>query len=47
MLYRHRRLRAACWRSLVAGLLGRQIGDRASQAVTILCMTVAAICGSA
>ena len=33
--------------SLVAGLLGRQIGDRASQAVTILCMIVAAVCGSA
>ena len=32
--------------SLVAGLLGRQIGDRASQAVTILCMMVAAICGT-
>ncbi len=32
--------------SLVAGLLGRQIGDRASQAVTILCMIVAAICGA-
>ena len=31
--------------SLIAGLLGRQIGDRASQAVTILCMCVAAICG--
>ncbi|GAC1340222.1 MAG: NADH-quinone oxidoreductase subunit L [Acetobacteraceae bacterium] len=33
--------------SLVAGLLGRQIGDRASQAVTIICMIVAAICGTA
>ena len=33
--------------SLVAGLLGRQIGDKASQAVTILCMVVAAFCGSA
>ena len=33
--------------SLVAGLLGRQIGDRASQAVTIICMVVAAICGTA
>ena len=32
--------------SLVAGLLGRQIGDRASQAVTIICMIVAAICGT-
>ena len=31
--------------SLVAGLLGRVIGDRASQAVTILCMLVAAACG--
>ena len=31
--------------ALVAGLLGRAIGDRASQAVTILCMIVAAICG--
>ena len=33
--------------SLVAGLLGRQIGDRASQAVTIICMVIAAICGTA
>ena len=33
--------------ALVAGLLGRQIGDRASQAVTILCMIVAACCGAA
>ncbi len=33
--------------ALVAGLLGRQIGDRASQAVTILCMVVAACCGTA
>ena len=32
--------------SVIAGLLGRQIGDKASQAVTILCMVVAAICGS-
>lgn len=32
--------------SLVAGLLGHRIGDRASQAVTILCMVVAAICGT-
>ena len=32
--------------SLVAGLLGRQLGDRASQAVTILCMVVAALCGT-
>ena len=31
--------------SLIAGLLGRQIGDRASQAVTITCMCVAAFCG--
>ena len=33
--------------ALVAGLFGRQIGDRASQAVTILCMSVATICGAA
>jgi NADH-quinone oxidoreductase subunit L len=32
--------------SLVALLLGRQIGDRAAQAVTILCMVLATICGS-
>ena len=32
--------------SLVAGLLGRAIGDRASQAVSILCMLVAAACGA-
>ena len=32
--------------SIVAGLLGRQIGDRASQAVTIICMIVAAVCGT-
>ena len=31
--------------SLVALLFGRQIGDRAAQAVTILCMILAAICG--
>ena len=31
--------------ALAAGLLGRVIGDRAAQAVTILCMIVAAICG--
>ncbi|MBV9785623.1 MAG: NADH-quinone oxidoreductase subunit L [Acidisphaera sp.] len=31
--------------SIIAGLLGRAIGDRASQAVTILCMILAAICG--
>ena len=33
--------------SLIAGLFGRQIGDKASQAVTILCMVVAACCGVA
>jgi NADH-quinone oxidoreductase subunit L len=33
--------------SMIAGLLGRQIGDKASQAVTILCMVVAAFCGVA
>ena len=33
--------------SLIAGLLGRQIGDKASEAVTILCMVVAACCGAA
>jgi len=33
--------------ALVAGLLGRQIGDKASEAVTILCMCVAAVCGTA
>ena len=33
--------------SLIAGLLGRQIGDRASQAVTVLFMCVAAVCGIA
>ncbi len=32
--------------SLVAGLLGRQIGDRPSQVITIACMVVAAICGT-
>ena len=31
--------------SLVALLFGRQIGDRAAQAVTILCMILAAACG--
>jgi NADH-quinone oxidoreductase subunit L len=31
--------------SAIAGLLGRAIGDRAAQAVTILCMIVATICG--
>jgi len=33
--------------ALTAGLLGRQIGDRASQLATILCMVVAAACGTA
>ena len=33
--------------SLIAGLFGRQIGDKASEAVTILCMVVAACCGVA
>ena len=33
--------------SLIAGMLGRQIGDRASQAVTIACMVLSAICGTA
>ena len=32
--------------ALIAGLLGRAIGDRAAQTVTILCMILAAICGS-
>ncbi|MDE2463190.1 MAG: NADH-quinone oxidoreductase subunit L, partial [Alphaproteobacteria bacterium] len=31
--------------SLTALLLGRQIGDRAAQAVTILCMVLASVCG--
>src|SRR5271169_245039 len=31
--------------SAVAGLFGRAIGDRAAEAVTILCMILAAICG--
>ena len=31
--------------SAVAGLFGRAIGDRAAQAVTILCMILASICG--
>jgi len=31
--------------SLVAGLLGRFIGDKAAQAVTILCMLLASVCG--
>ena len=33
--------------SLVAGLFGRQLGDRASQAVTVLCMVVATFAGVA
>ena len=33
--------------ALVAGLFGRQLGDRASQAVTVGCMIVAALCGAA
>jgi NADH-quinone oxidoreductase subunit L len=32
--------------AVTAGFFGRQIGDRASQAVTILCMVVAAVCGT-
>ena len=32
--------------SLIAGLLGRRIGDRPSELVTIICMVVAAVCGS-
>ncbi|MBV9735940.1 MAG: NADH-quinone oxidoreductase subunit L, partial [Acidisphaera sp.] len=31
--------------SIIAGLFGRAIGDRAAQAVTILCMILASICG--
>ena len=31
--------------SLISGLLGRSIGERAAQAVTILCMLLAAACG--
>lgn len=31
--------------SVIAGLLGRAIGDRAAQAVTILCMLLASVCG--
>jgi NADH-quinone oxidoreductase subunit L len=31
--------------SSIAGLFGRAIGDRAAQAVTILCMILASICG--
>jgi NADH-quinone oxidoreductase subunit L len=33
--------------SAVAGLFGKVIGDRAAQAVTILCMVLASICGIA
>ena len=33
--------------ALVAGLLGRAIGDRAAQAVTITCMVLASACGIA
>ncbi len=33
--------------ALIAGMFGRQIGDKASEAVTILCMCVAAVCGAA
>jgi NADH-quinone oxidoreductase subunit L len=31
--------------SAIAGLLGRAIGDRAAQAVTITCMIIASVCG--
>ena len=31
--------------SLIAGLLGRRIGDRPSELVTVICMIVAAVCG--
>ncbi len=31
--------------SLIAGLFGRAIGDRAAQAVTITCMVLASLCG--
>ena len=31
--------------ALVSGLFGRAIGDRAAQAVSILCMVLAAVCG--
>ena len=31
--------------SIIAGLFGRVIGDRAAQAVTIICMILASICG--
>jgi NADH-quinone oxidoreductase subunit L len=33
--------------SLIAGLLGRAIGDKAAQAVTIMCMLLASACGVA
>ena len=33
--------------SAIAGLFGRAIGDRAAQAVTIICMILASICGVA
>ena len=33
--------------SAIAGLLGKSIGDRAAQAVTITCMVLASICGVA
>jgi NADH-quinone oxidoreductase subunit L len=33
--------------ALVAGFLGRAIGDRASQLVTCICMGLAAVCGAA
>ena len=32
--------------SLIALLLGKQIGDRAAQAVTVLCMILASVCGA-
>src|ERR1039457_2731121 len=31
--------------SVIAGLFGKAIGDRAAQAVTIICMILASICG--
>jgi NADH-quinone oxidoreductase subunit L len=33
--------------SIIAGLFGKAIGDRAAQAVTILCMLLASVCGIA
>ncbi len=33
--------------SIIAGFLGRAIGDRASQMVTVICMVLATICGAA